>query len=218
VPVCLQLAPAIILFIGMIFMPFSPRWLIHHGREDEARGVLSRLRGLPEDHELVELEFLEIKAQSLFEKRTVAELFPHLREQTAWNIFKLQFVAIKKLFQTRAMFKRVIVATVTMFFQQVSPFFRISHQHWQVKKPANTEINPPLHSGRASMRSCTTPPPSSNSSAWPRTPSPFSPRVSWGLPCSSPPSPPFCGSIVSGASRCSPSAPSAWRHATSSSR
>ncbi|KAK3305632.1 putative hexose transport-related protein [Chaetomium strumarium] len=118
VPICLQLAPAIILFVGMIFMPFSPRWLIHHGREDEARGVLSRLRGLPEDHELVELEFLEIKAQSLFEKRTVSELFPHLREQTAWNVFRLQFVAIKKLFQTRAMFKRVVVATVTMFFQQ----------------------------------------------------------------------------------------------------
>ncbi len=119
VPICLQLAPAAILFVGMIFMPFSPRWLIHHGREEEARKVLSSLRGLTEDHELVELEFLEIKAQSLFEKRTIAELFPELREQTAWNTFKLQFVAIRKLFQTKAMFKRVIVATVTMFFQQV---------------------------------------------------------------------------------------------------
>ena len=104
----------------MIFMPFSPRWLVHHGREDEARKVLSNLRGLSPDHELVELEFLEIKAQSLFEKRTVAEHFPHLREQTKWNIFKLQFVAIKSLFQTRSMFKRVVVATVTMFFQQWS--------------------------------------------------------------------------------------------------
>ncbi|KAK4187488.1 putative quinate permease [Podospora australis] len=119
-PICLQLAPAMILFVGMIFMPFSPRWLVHHGREEEARKVLSSLRGLSPDHELVELEFLEIKAQSLFEKRSIAEMFPQLREQTAWNIFKLQFVAIKKLFQTRAMFKRVVVATVTMFFQQWS--------------------------------------------------------------------------------------------------
>ncbi|ROW14260.1 hypothetical protein VPNG_04307 [Cytospora leucostoma] len=117
-PICLQIAPALLLFFGMIFMPFSPRWLVHHGREAEARTVLARLRGLPADHELVELEFLEIKAQSLFEKRTVAEHFPHLRELTAWNTFKLQFVAIKSLFQTKAMFKRVIVATVTMFFQQ----------------------------------------------------------------------------------------------------
>ncbi|RYP24322.1 hypothetical protein DL765_000586 [Monosporascus sp. GIB2] len=118
IPICLQLFPAVVLFVGMIFMPFSPRWLLHHGREEEARKVLASLRGLPPDNELVELEFLEIKAQSLFEKRTVAEKFPHLREQTAWNVFKLQFVAIKSLFQTKAMFRRVIVATVTMFFQQ----------------------------------------------------------------------------------------------------
>ncbi|KAI0390818.1 putative hexose transport-related protein [Xylariaceae sp. FL0594] len=118
VPICLQLFPAAILFVGMIFMPFSPRWLVHHGREAEARTILASLRELPADHELVELEFLEIKAQSQFEKRTVAEHFPHLKEPTAWNTFKLQFVAIKSLFQTRAMFKRVIVATVTMFFQQ----------------------------------------------------------------------------------------------------
>ncbi len=117
-PICLQLAPALILFFGMIFMPFSPRWLAHHGREDEARRVLSKLRGLPADHELVELEFLEIKAQSLFEKRTVAEHFPALSESTPWNVFKLQFVAIKSLFQTRSMFKRVAIATITMFFQQ----------------------------------------------------------------------------------------------------
>jgi len=106
----------------MIFMPFSPRWLINHGREEEARKVLSELRGMPPDHELVEIEFLEIKAQSLFDKRSIAEMFPELREQTAWNTFKLQFVAIKKLFQTKAMFKRVIVATVTMFFQQVRAY------------------------------------------------------------------------------------------------
>ncbi|KAI1333926.1 putative hexose transport-related protein [Xylariaceae sp. FL0016] len=118
VPICLQLFPAVILFFGMIFMPFSPRWLVHHNRESEARKILADLRGLSTDHELVELEFLEIKAQSQFEKRTVAEHFPHLQEQTNWNTFKLQFVAIKSLFQTKAMFKRVIVATVTMFFQQ----------------------------------------------------------------------------------------------------
>jgi sugar porter (SP) family MFS transporter len=118
VPICLQLVPAFVLLIGMIWMPFSPRWLMHHDREDEARNNLASLRNLPIDHELIELEFLEIKAQSLFEKRTVAEMFPHLREQTTMNIFKLQFVAIGSLFKTKAMFKRVVVATVTMFFQQ----------------------------------------------------------------------------------------------------
>lgn len=117
-PLCLQLVPAVILGVGMIFMPFSPRWLVHHNRENEARKVLSSLRGLPQGHALIELEFAEIKAQSMFEKRTVAERFPHLSEQTAWNTIKLQFVAIGSLFKTKPMFRRVVVATVTMFFQQ----------------------------------------------------------------------------------------------------
>ena len=114
VPICLQLAPALILLIGMLFMPYSPRWLVHHGREDEARKVLAMLRSMPQDHELVELEFLEIKAQSVFEKRTVADKFPHLQSPSAWNTFKLQFVAIGSLFKSMPMFRRVIVATVTM--------------------------------------------------------------------------------------------------------
>lgn len=108
------------LLIGITLMPFTPRWLVHHGREVEAHQTLARLRGLPLEHELVELEFLEIKAQSLFEKATVAEKYPHLSKQTAWNTFKLQFVAIGSLLATKPMRKRVIVATVEMFFSQWS--------------------------------------------------------------------------------------------------
>ena len=118
VPLALQLAPALVLLVGMIFMPFTPRWLIHHDREAEARHVLAKLRGMDVDAELIELEFLEIKAQSIFEKRTVAANFPHLSKMTPWNIVKLQFVAIGSLFKTMPMFRRVVAATVTMFFQQ----------------------------------------------------------------------------------------------------
>jgi hypothetical protein len=117
-PLCLQLVPAVLLGVGMLFMPFSPRWLVHHNREPEARRVLARLRELPEDNDLIELEFAEIKAQSLFEKRTLQENWPHLQELTAMNTAKLQFVAIGSLFKSKPMFKRVVVATVTMFFQQ----------------------------------------------------------------------------------------------------
>ncbi|KAL8934645.1 MAG: hypothetical protein Q9216_005798 [Gyalolechia sp. 2 TL-2023] len=118
VPISLQLIPGIALGIGLLFMPFSPRWLVHHGREAEARKVLSSLRNLEPSHPLIELEFLEIKAQSVFQKRSTAEKWPHLVALTPSNTFKLQFVAIGSLFTTKAMFHRVIVATVTMFFQQ----------------------------------------------------------------------------------------------------
>jgi sugar porter (SP) family MFS transporter len=36
--------PGAALAIGMYFMPFSPRWLVQKGREDEARDVLARYR------------------------------------------------------------------------------------------------------------------------------------------------------------------------------
>jgi hypothetical protein len=67
---------------------------------------------------LIELEFLEIKAQSMFEKRTVAEHFPHLADGSAWSTIKLQFVAAASLFKSKPMLRRVALATVTMFFQQ----------------------------------------------------------------------------------------------------
>jgi hypothetical protein len=76
------------------------------------------LRNLSPDHDLIELEFLEIKAQSMFEKRTTAEHFPHLADGSAWSTVKLQFVAAGSLFKSKAMFRRVMLATVTMFFQQ----------------------------------------------------------------------------------------------------
>jgi sugar porter (SP) family MFS transporter len=118
VPLTLQLVPALVLIVGMVFMPFSPRWLVHHDREEEARKVLGLLRNESPDSEIIELELLEIKAQSLFEQRTIAEHYPKLADQTVWNTLKLQFVAIGSLFKSKPMLRRVVVGTVTMFFQQ----------------------------------------------------------------------------------------------------
>ncbi|KAH8431781.1 sugar porter family MFS transporter [Aspergillus melleus] len=117
-PLALQLVPAAILGIGMIFMPFSPRWLVHHDREEEAKKVLTSLRGLPQDDPLLQMEFLEIKAQSLFEKRTEKEKFPHLERTNTWSYVKLEAAGFASLFTSWPMFRRVMVATVTMTFQQ----------------------------------------------------------------------------------------------------
>lgn len=54
----LRLAPALILGAGMIFMPHSPRWLVGQGREDDALAVLSRVRHLEPNNEVIQLEFL----------------------------------------------------------------------------------------------------------------------------------------------------------------
>ncbi|KAF7316813.1 General substrate transporter [Mycena chlorophos] len=110
-PLALQIVPALILGVGILFMPFSPRWLVNQGRDDEARAVLARARGLPLESELVEIEFLEIRAQYLFEKETSEKRFPQYQDGSFKSNFKLGFFAYWSLLQERSLLYRVAVGS-----------------------------------------------------------------------------------------------------------
>lgn len=58
IPFILQSGVAVTLAAGMMFLPFSPRWLCQKGRVDEARQVLSKMRRWA----AVESEMEEIQA------------------------------------------------------------------------------------------------------------------------------------------------------------
>ncbi|TFY81164.1 hypothetical protein EWM64_g2848 [Hericium alpestre] len=76
IPWGLQMIPAIILSIGMLFFPESPRWLIDHERVDEAHQILADLHGGGDlNHELVLLELEEIKDQVQFERTEGAKSY-----------------------------------------------------------------------------------------------------------------------------------------------
>lgn len=50
------MVPAVVLAIGILKMPESPRWLFEHGQKDEARAVLKRTRSDGVEQELDEIE------------------------------------------------------------------------------------------------------------------------------------------------------------------
>jgi MFS family permease len=118
-PSIIQGIPAVALALGIWFMPFSPRWLVKMGRDDEARSTLAWLRKLPVDHEELEAEYLEIKAEALFEQKAFARDFPDLAEQRQSRL-KQQFAQYRMCFRSKDNFKRICTAWLVMFWQQWS--------------------------------------------------------------------------------------------------
>ncbi|OAA66560.1 General substrate transporter [Niveomyces insectorum RCEF 264] len=60
VPMGVQALPGVVLLVGLLFIPESPRWLGNRGKLAEAKASLTRLRSLPGDHPFVQQEFSEI--------------------------------------------------------------------------------------------------------------------------------------------------------------
>ncbi|SAM01745.1 hypothetical protein [Absidia glauca] len=117
VPFCIQIALGLFLVVGMFFFPFSPRWLMAKGRDEEALQVLSKLRRIPVNHPRLQEEYLEIKLSVVFEKRLVEHRFPQLVNTGAAGNFKIGCYGILDLFK-RNMFKRLFIACAIQFFQQ----------------------------------------------------------------------------------------------------
>lgn len=66
--------PAILMLIGLLKLPETPRWLVTHGREDDARALLYRLRTADEvEPELAEI--IEVEQRSRGERTGLRELW-----------------------------------------------------------------------------------------------------------------------------------------------
>ncbi len=86
----LGVVPAVLMFAGMWFQGESPRWLLVHDREDEARAVLARSRTPAE----VERELAEMRAAERADRMGLLELL-----SARWLRRNLIFAAVLAVFQ-----------------------------------------------------------------------------------------------------------------------
>jgi sugar porter (SP) family MFS transporter len=67
IPIALQLLWALILGVGLLFLPDSPRYFVRKGQNEKAAVVLSRLRDQPVESDYIQDELAEIIANNEYE-------------------------------------------------------------------------------------------------------------------------------------------------------
>ena len=100
-PLAFQCLPAIIVLIGIFWLPYSPRWLLEQDRDDEAYAVIKRLHGNTGDDTFFRAEFTQMRDQLRFEKSV---------QKAGW----------KDLINTPGNRKRVLLAVLVQAFTQLS--------------------------------------------------------------------------------------------------
>jgi hypothetical protein len=79
IPWGVQMVPAFILFVGLFFFPYSPRWLASKDRWEEAIHVLASLHGKgDQNHPKVLAQYQEIEEALRFEREEQVSSFKAL--------------------------------------------------------------------------------------------------------------------------------------------
>jgi MFS family permease len=116
-PFLLQMIPGFVLGVGILFLPFSPRWLVSRGRDGEALHSLARLRRLPPTHAQVLQEWFEIRAEVQFHREVSEKRHPKLQDGSLSSNVRLELASWADCFK-RGCWRRTHVGMGLMFFQQ----------------------------------------------------------------------------------------------------
>jgi len=109
IPIGIQFAWGLILGIGLMFLPDSPRYFVKRGNIHRAADSLSRLRGQPKESEYIQVELAEIVANEEYER----QLIPSTTWFGSWaNCFK------GTLWHGKSNLRRTILGTSLQMMQQ----------------------------------------------------------------------------------------------------
>lgn len=114
-PLALQLVPAVILCIGAFFLPYSPRWLMLKGREEECLLTLANLRDAEENSLLVQSEYMALQAERLVQEDEINERYGPGRSQ---YYYALQDYI--RLLTTKSLLHRLFLGASAQALQQWS--------------------------------------------------------------------------------------------------
>ncbi|EAL17926.1 hypothetical protein CNBL0520 [Cryptococcus deneoformans B-3501A] len=113
IPLGLQLIPGVVLCVGACFLPFSPRWLMLRGREEECLTNLARLRSSTEEAPEIQYEFRALQAERLVEREAAKERYG--QEDVNFRVTMLEY---KRLFTTRPLLHRLMLGAGAQALQQ----------------------------------------------------------------------------------------------------
>ncbi|KAM0325145.1 hypothetical protein ACHAQA_007684 [Verticillium albo-atrum] len=68
IPLAMQLPVPLVLSVMVLFVPFSPRWLILRDRHEEAKRVLASLHGTADNEDFLDRELAQIQQQIALER------------------------------------------------------------------------------------------------------------------------------------------------------
>lgn len=115
-PFLLQLIPGLVLGVGILFLPFSPRWLASKGRNKEALQSLCILRQLPSNDARVLQEWYDIRAEAAFHKEVGVVRHPNLQQKSTKNRLRLEIASWTDCFR-KGYWRRTHIGIGVMFFQ-----------------------------------------------------------------------------------------------------
>ncbi|WWC60053.1 uncharacterized protein I303_102616 [Kwoniella dejecticola CBS 10117] len=116
-PFTVQMAPCILLGIGLWKLPYSPRWLAQVGRDQDCLEALVRLRNLPSADPRVQAEWITIRAEAIRNREVIVTNHPTLVGSGFKSEAKLEVAAWIDMFKP-GILPRTLIGVFLMFFQQ----------------------------------------------------------------------------------------------------